>query len=68
VTGHVKVDGSLCIGSGNCVELAPAHFTQDEDTGLVVLLRSDVEASDEADVERAAVICPAGVIRVEPSA
>jgi ferredoxin len=65
VNAHIEADGSLCMGSGNCVELAPRHFTQDEATGLVEVIDADVSEADLPDVERAAQICPAGVIRIE---
>lgn len=67
MTNRVTVDTSLCMGSGNCVELAPAYFGQSEETGMVELITPEVDPADRADVERAALICPAGVIRLESS-
>lgn len=55
----VRVERDLCIGSGNCVRLAPSVFALDsEQIALVV----DPSAADGTTLERAASRCPAGAI------
>ncbi|MBO0909821.1 ferredoxin [Arthrobacter sunyaminii] len=47
-----------CIGAGQCVFAAPETFDQDDD-GLVVLLREDATTeTDLASVRQAVNICP----------
>ena len=58
------VDQGACIGAGQCVFLAPNHFTQRDTDGVVELLVSEVDVPDRADVEEAIVQCPAQVIRM----
>jgi ferredoxin len=61
---RVEVDVPKCVGSGQCVLLAPDVFDQREEDGMVVLLdeRPPVELHDA--VREAAVVCPAAVIRL----
>lgn len=60
----VTVDQNKCVGSGQCVLLAPDVFDQREDDGIVLLLQqSPPEELDEA-VSQAATICPARVIHL----
>ena len=60
----IVIDEDACIGAGQCVLAAPDVFDQREDDGIVVLLSSDVPASERDNVEEAANRCPASVIRV----
>lgn len=53
-----------CVGAGQCVGAAPEVFDQDDD-GLVVLLRPEPAAEDVEKVRIAAEICPARVIELE---
>ncbi|GAA2157742.1 hypothetical protein GCM10009760_60130 [Kitasatospora kazusensis] len=57
----VSVDQSLCQGAAQCVRSAPQIFDQDDD-GLVVLLRQPGSPAERAAAHVAAVLCPAGVI------
>lgn len=60
----VVVNISTCVGGGQCASSAETVFTQD-DQGLVVLLKVDVEG-EEADAARvAAFLCPSRSITVE---
>jgi ferredoxin len=61
---RVEVDVPKCVGSGQCVLLAPDVFDQREEDGMVVLLdeRPPVDLHDA--VREAAVVCPAAVIRL----
>jgi ferredoxin len=56
------VERDLCIGSGNCVELAPGVFELDREELAVVV---DPTAADQATLEEAANCCPAGAIFLE---
>jgi ferredoxin len=51
-----------CIGAGNCAEVAPSYFDQDESDGTVRLLRTAVAPGDEDAVAEAADICPVSAI------
>ena len=51
-----------CISAGTCTLVAPTVFTQDEQTGIAVVLQDPVFADAEADVERAADLCPVQAI------
>ena len=57
---RITVDRDLCIGSGNCVRMAPEIFDQDDD-GLVTLLVTDAGAAF-ARVRQASAICPVGAV------
>ena len=62
----VVIDRSRCVGAGQCVRVAPDVFDQDEKDGLVVLV--DANPSDDIAeyVKKAALLCPAQAIRVDP--
>jgi ferredoxin len=55
----VEIDWDRCMGSGNCVFLAPATFDLSDDGHAVVL---DPDATDEAGLRMAAEGCPVGAI------
>jgi ferredoxin len=59
----VSIDPELCIGSGDCVRLAPDAFELREDLGVSVPLAGAAETPVERLV-RAAVACPTQAIRV----
>ena len=61
----VTVERDLCIGSGNCVRLAPGVFELDGEQ--IAFVRNPSAASDEA-LERAASRCPAGAIFLDEDA
>ncbi len=57
----VQIDRTLCIGSGNCVNLAPEVF--ELDASNLVTFREDAAREDAADIERerlveACTLCP----------
>jgi ferredoxin len=56
---EVAIDWDRCMGSGNCVFLAPGTFDLSDDGHAVVL---DPEATDEARLRAAAEGCPVGAI------
>ncbi|GHH44608.1 ferredoxin [Streptomyces candidus] len=62
----VRADRTRCVGSGMCALTAPEVFDQDEEEGLVVLLRTRLpRRSPHADAAREAEgLCPAEAIRV----
>ena len=54
----IVVDVEKCMGSGQCVRLAPRVFAQDDVTGLVRLLTDEPSAEDQEAVELAIEACP----------
>ncbi|KAF4409060.1 ferredoxin [Streptomyces sp. Ru87] len=63
---RVRADRDRCAGAGMCVLTAPEVFDQDEEDGLVVLLRSEPAPGHRAAARRAAGLCPAGAITLGP--
>ena len=59
---RIEVMPERCIGSGNCVDVAPRYFDQSDLDGVVEVLVSDVDAADEPAVAEAADICPVAAI------
>jgi ferredoxin len=55
----IEIDWDRCMGSGNCVFLAPETFDLGEDGHAVVL---DPGATDETRLRVAAEGCPVGAI------
>ncbi|MDQ1582437.1 MAG: ferredoxin [Microbacteriaceae bacterium] len=63
---RVVVNTSTCVGSGQCASSAEAVFTQD-DRGLVVVLKADVEGEEAEAARQAEFLCPSRSITVEES-
>jgi ferredoxin len=59
---RIEVMPERCIGSGNCVDVAPRYFDQSDLDGVVEVLVTDVDAADEPAVAEAADICPVAAI------
>jgi len=60
---EVTVDPDLCIGSGDCIRLAPRAFRLDEAAGVSVAL-PEAASVDRDLVVQAATGCPTQAIRV----
>ncbi|KMS82893.1 ferredoxin [Streptomyces regensis] len=60
---RVTADRDRCVGSGQCAMLSPEVFDQDDD-GLVLVLREVPGADLHEEVHRAADLCPAQSLRV----
>jgi ferredoxin len=58
---QLGTDREICIGSGNCVQLARAVFDQDEDGRVALVPGGDPDAA-AADVELAVAGCPVGAL------
>jgi ferredoxin len=58
---QLGTDRETCIGSGNCVRLAPAVFDQDDDGRVALLPGGDPDAVAE-DVGLAVAGCPVGAL------
>lgn len=58
---NVEIDQAICIGSGDCVRIAPVAFDLDDD-GLAVLL--DPASTSSEALRLAASSCPSGAIRI----
>ena len=61
---RVRVDFDKCVASGQCVMLAPTVFDQDDD-GIVVLLKDDADDAERAGVLASARVCPGVAIFVD---
>ncbi|MEU4573860.1 ferredoxin [Nonomuraea sp. ATR24] len=59
----VTVNKPACVGAGQCALVAGELFDQDDD-GIVIMLKPTIGPSDEATVRRAATLCPARAIRI----
>ena len=66
-TLKVSVDKNKCVGSGQCVFLAPIVFGQREEDGIVELLIDEVDESFKENVKSAERNCPTSAIEVEES-
>jgi ferredoxin len=53
-----------CASSGNCADIAAAVFTQEDDTGVVVVLTDHPDQTLWAEVRQAAMLCPAQAIEI----
>ncbi len=63
----VHIDQVKCVGSGQCVFLAPVVFGQREEDGIAELLIDEVDESFNENVKSAERNCPASAIEVEES-
>ncbi|QOR70772.1 ferredoxin [Ruania alkalisoli] len=61
---HISVDRSACVGAGQCALVADEVFDQDDD-GIVDLIKAEPSAADQPAVQRAAALCPARAISIE---
>jgi ferredoxin len=61
---RVTTERDRCVGSGQCALLSPEVFDQDDD-GLVVVLREEPAETLRAGVAQAADLCPSRSIRVD---
>ncbi len=61
--GRVSVDPELCVGTGECVRIAPEAFRIDETRGISVP-QPGAERTDVALLEEAESSCPTRAITV----
>mgnify|MGYP006281103923 CR=1 FL=1 len=59
----IRIDRTLCIGSGNCTNIAPEIFVIREDN--IVDFQEETPDIDEARLEESASICPVDALIVE---
>jgi ferredoxin len=64
---RVTVDPELCVGTAECVRLAPQAFEIDEHRGVSVP-RSGAATTDLAVLQKAAFNCPTRAITVDSEA
>lgn len=64
MTRRISVVPDHCIGAGNCVDVAPTHFTQDDVSGLVVVLDEQVGDEELGSVQMAVDVCPVMAIEL----
>ncbi len=62
---RIVVDGTRCIGAGQCEMLAPDHFRVDDDSALAEFVGQDSLPITEAEtlIDR----CPSGALSIAPS-
>ncbi|RNL65369.1 ferredoxin [Nocardioides marmoriginsengisoli] len=60
----ITVEAGSCIAAGVCVGMAPDHFDQDDEDGIVLLLDDAPAPDSEAAVRTAAEACPVRAIRL----
>jgi ferredoxin len=66
---RVLVDRTRCVSSGNCADIEPLVFAQEDAGGVVVLLSEYPDRSLYETVQQAAALCPSQAItckEVEP--
>lgn len=63
MTMRVSADRTLCVGAGLCALTAPGVFDQDDD-GVVTVLRSDPAGDDRPAVREAGMLCPSRAVQV----
>lgn len=62
-TVRINLDRLRCSSIGICESIAPDYFEIGDDTQLI-LLKSDVDAADEAEIREAVRSCPAAALRL----
>lgn len=65
MAARVIVDRNRCVGSAQCIQVAPEVFDQDQDDGLVIVLQPSPGGEALAAALQAERQCPAAAIRVE---
>ena len=60
----MKADLDLCEGYANCVTAAEDFFDVD-DSGVVVVLKTDISDADRGRVEEAVRSCPVAALSIE---
>ena len=58
----VNADLNVCIGAGNCAQVAGMVFAQRERDGLVVVLQEDPPPQLTDTVRKAVRLCPSGAL------
>ena len=64
ISGYtIRIDRTLCIGSGNCVNLAPEIFEIDEEN--LVTFQDETPDIDQMRLTDACMVCPVDALTVE---
>ena len=58
----VRIERTLCIGSGNCINMAPEIFELDEDN--IVAFQDETPDIDSDRLEEACLLCPVDALVV----
>ncbi|WP_103021233.1 ferredoxin [Salinibacter altiplanensis] len=59
----IRIDRTLCIGSGNCTNIAPEVYVIREDN--IVDFQDETPDIDQGRLEEAAALCPVDALIVE---
>ncbi|WP_103027847.1 ferredoxin [Salinibacter altiplanensis] len=59
----IRIDRTLCIGSGNCTNIAPEVYVIREDN--IVDFQDETPNIDQGRLEEAAALCPVDALIVE---
>lgn len=63
---RIVADPQRCIGAGQCVLVDPDAFDQNDDDGLVVVLRPEIDGDAALARAREAVnVCPGRTLSIE---
>jgi ferredoxin len=62
---HVNAQRDRCIGSGQCVMTAPTVFDQDNDDGLVLVIKEALDEDEQEQVLAAVSGCPVQAIAAQ---
>lgn len=60
---RITADRDVCTAAGQCANVAGSLFDQDDD-GVVLLLKDGPSQAEEAAARRAATLCPARAIKL----
>ena len=60
----VRIERDLCIGSGNCVNLAPEVFELDEQNLVSFTEEGEASSVERERLEEACVLCPVDALLV----
>jgi ferredoxin len=63
---RVRADRDVCCSAGLCTATAPDLFDQDEEDGLVLVLRPQVPTDREQAARQAVNLCPSRALSLDP--
>ena len=61
----IRIHEGKCVGAGQCELFSPSLFQQDEETGLVTVLKANPGEADREAAQAAIHACPTKTIYLE---